>query len=45
MAANRGRLTNRQRGDTADANVNILAQSTSLQNVFDIETRITGQKG
>ena len=38
MAANRGRLTNRQIGDTADANSNILGSvNTSLQNVFDIE--------
>ena len=38
--------TNRQIGDTADANGNILGSvNTSLQNVFDIENRITNPGG
>lgn len=38
--------TNRQTGDTADANGNILGSATpSLQNVFDIENRMTAPGG
>jgi RHS repeat-associated protein len=38
--------TNRQSGDVADANGNILGSATpSLQNVFDIENRITNPGG
>jgi len=38
--------TNRQTGDTADANGNILGSATpSLQNVFDIDNRMTAPGG